>query len=160
TEAMRRVVITVAALLLAVVPTVAPAAVRSDAWLEGYAAAVLERELSLTTPSLRVRAGVLTLSADELRGLDRTRVESLLGGIPGTPGVGPGGGPPPAAPGGGVAPGATPPVVTATVAAAPPAPPPKVVAEWQTGLLPGGTLFKPLVADPRWPHFSASYQRY
>ncbi|HXD97798.1 MAG TPA: DUF1207 domain-containing protein [Candidatus Acidoferrum sp.] len=28
--------------------------------------------------------------------------------------------------------------------------------EW----LPGGTLFKPLIADPRWPHFAASYQRY
>ena len=28
--------------------------------------------------------------------------------------------------------------------------------EW----LPGGTLFKPLIADPRWPHFAASFQRY
>src|SRR5215472_11939502 len=28
--------------------------------------------------------------------------------------------------------------------------------EW----LPGGTLFRPLIADPRWPHFAASYQRY
>jgi Protein of unknown function (DUF1207) len=33
-------------------------------------------------------------------------------------------------------------------------PPPR--GEW----LPGGTLFKPLIADPRWPHFAASYQRY
>src|SRR5258705_448488 len=29
------------------------------------------------------------------------------------------------------------------------------------GYIPGGELlFKPLIADPRWPHFSASYQRY
>jgi hypothetical protein len=28
------------------------------------------------------------------------------------------------------------------------------------GLLPGNLLFKPLIADPRWPHFSASWQRY
>jgi hypothetical protein len=33
-------------------------------------------------------------------------------------------------------------------------PPPR--GEW----LPGGTIFKPLIADPRWPHFAASYQRY
>jgi Protein of unknown function (DUF1207) len=155
---MRHVVMALAALLLAVVPTVAHAAVRSDAWLEGYAAAVLERELSLTTTSLRVREGVLTLSADELGGLDRARVEAVLGAIPGITRVEIIAGPPPAV--GGVPPGATPPVVTATVTAAPPATPPKVIAEWQTGLLPGGTLFKPLIADPRWPHFSASYQRY
>lgn len=29
-------------------------------------------------------------------------------------------------------------------------------SEW----LPNGTLFRPLIADPRWPHFAASYQRY
>ncbi len=27
-------------------------------------------------------------------------------------------------------------------------------------MLPGGVLFKPLVADPRWPHFGAAYQYY
>jgi hypothetical protein len=35
-------------------------------------------------------------------------------------------------------------------------PRPAARGEW----LPGGTLFKPLIADPRWPHFAASYQRY
>jgi Protein of unknown function (DUF1207) len=34
--------------------------------------------------------------------------------------------------------------------------PPALQGEW----LPGGTLFRPLIADPRWPHFAASYQRY
>ncbi|ASF46611.1 DUF1207 domain-containing protein [Methylovulum psychrotolerans] len=29
-----------------------------------------------------------------------------------------------------------------------------------TGLLPAGHLFKPLLADPRWAHFSASYRNY
>lgn len=33
---------------------------------------------------------------------------------------------------------------------------PRPQGEW----LPGGTLFRPLIADPRWPHFAASYQRY
>lgn len=36
------------------------------------------------------------------------------------------------------------------------APGPASRGEW----LPGGTLFRPLIADPRWPHFAASTQRY
>src|SRR5205823_11041660 len=39
-------------------------------------------------------------------------------------------------------------------------PPLRVLSEWQSGLLPGGSLFKPLIADPRWPHFAASYQHH
>jgi hypothetical protein len=38
--------------------------------------------------------------------------------------------------------------------------PPRVLSEWQAGLLPGGVLFKPLIADPRWPHFAGALQRY
>jgi uncharacterized protein DUF1207 len=56
-------------------------------------------------------------------------------------------------------PGATP--APPPVPAEPPAdktPPLRILSEWQTGLLPGGSLFKPLIADPRWPHFAASYQ--
>jgi hypothetical protein len=30
----------------------------------------------------------------------------------------------------------------------------------ELGLLPPGELFRPLIADPRWPHTSAAYQRY
>src|SRR5437660_1779849 len=41
-----------------------------------------------------------------------------------------------------------------------PTPPLRVLSEWQSGLLPGGSLFKPLIADPRWPHFAASFQRH
>jgi hypothetical protein len=38
---------------------------------------------------------------------------------------------------------------------------PKVLKELATGFLPAGELlFKPLIADPRWPHFSAAYQGY
>jgi hypothetical protein len=35
-----------------------------------------------------------------------------------------------------------------------------VPATPQTGFLPGGDLFGPLIADPRWPHFSIAYQYY
>src|SRR5262249_28971628 len=127
----------------------------SDAWLEGYAAAVLERELQISAPSLRVREGVLSLSAGDLPAADEARVQALLGGIRGVTRVE-------------IIPVAAPATPTVAVAApAPPAtteaaPPPeaRVLADWQTGLLPGGALFKPLVADPRWPHFAASYQNY
>ena len=141
---MGRAVLAVLVLFLALAPSPPVlAAPPSDAWLEGYAAAVLERELGLSPPSLRVRDGVVTLSAGELGRADRARVQTLLGAIRGVTRVE---------------------IVADTTAAptapAPPSPPPRVLRDWQTGLLPGGTLFQPLMADPRWPHFAASYQRY
>jgi len=32
--------------------------------------------------------------------------------------------------------------------------------EYELGFLPGGNLFDPLIADPRWPHFSVAYEYY
>jgi hypothetical protein len=121
-----------AALALARPATAAPPA---DAWLEGYAAAVLERDLGLVVPSLRVSQGVVTVSGAEL-GTSRARAVSALRAIRGVTDV----------------------VITGEPAPAPGAAAPP--AGWHTGTLPGGTLFRPLMADPRWPHFSASYQRY
>lgn len=37
---------------------------------------------------------------------------------------------------------------------------PKVLKDLHVGLLPGGQLFRPFIADPRWPHFAAAYQYY
>jgi uncharacterized protein DUF1207 len=118
-------------------------AAQTDAWLEGYAAAVLEREFRVTVPSLTVRHGVIQLNAADLNFVQRDRIVSALSAIPGVVRVDV------------IEAGAPPPPVAAT-----PTGPPVVLSEWQTGLLPGGTLFKPLMADPRWPHFSAAYQRY
>lgn len=42
----------------------------------------------------------------------------------------------------------------------PPPAPPKVLKDLHVGLLPGGQLFRPFIADPRWPHFAAAYQYY
>jgi hypothetical protein len=128
--------------LLALLAPAAAAAAPPDAWLEGYAAAVLERDLGLTVPSLRASQGILTLSAAELAAADRPRVLAALRAIRGVTRVEIVEGPPP------------------SPRAEGPADPPRVLAEWQIGLLPGGTLFRPLIADPRWPHFAASYQRY
>jgi len=56
----------------------AVAAPPSDSWLEGYAAAVLERELSVSAASLRVRGGVLTVSADDVAVADARRAPGDL----------------------------------------------------------------------------------
>ena len=129
--------------ILALLALAAPAAAAPpDAWLEGYAAAVLERDLGLTVPSLHATQGVITLSGADLVSADRGRVLSALRAIRGVTRVEIVEGPPPA---------------PRTEA---PSGPPRGPAEWQIGLLPGGTLVQPLIADPRWPHFAASYQRY
>ncbi len=37
---------------------------------------------------------------------------------------------------------------------------PRTLRELDLGFMPRGKLFTPLIADPRWPHFSAAYQYY
>jgi uncharacterized protein DUF1207 len=96
-----------------------------DAWLEGYAAAVLRSRFNLIVPSLRVTRGAITLATEDLGSAEAGEVRTALMAIPGARSV-------------------------EIIARATPR------SEW----LPGGTLFKPLIADPRWPHFAASYQRY
>lgn len=137
---------TTSLVLLVVLSTVsrAVAVPGDDSYIAGYAAAVLERELSLAVPSLRVQNGVISLAASDLATADRDRVVAQLQQIRGVARVVV------------LEPGAEPPVAPAS-----PAPePPRVLSEWQVGVLPGGALFKPLVADPRWPHFSAAWQHY
>lgn len=128
-------------LLLVLLTSVPVSAEPTDAWIEGYAAAVLERERGRPALSLRVRDGVVTLSADDLAGTDRARVVDALRGIRGVRAVEVRD-PPQTAP--------------ATTEAVP------SLAEhpYRLGLMPGGQLFTPLVADPRWPHFGASYHYY
>jgi hypothetical protein len=125
--------------------SIVAAAPADDGYIEGYAAAILQREFSLAAPSLRVQHGVITLDAADLATVDQARVVAQLERIPGVARVE-------------VRPAGAPPLVIAPPA--PPAEPPQILSEWQVGPLPGGVLFRPLVADPRWPHFSAAYQRY
>jgi hypothetical protein len=143
---MRRAARLVALIAMLLLAPPAGASPPTDTWLEGYAAAVLERDLGLTVPSLRARGGVLTLSAAEVPAGDRARVLSALGGIRGVTAVDIVAEAPPAAP-----------VATAGVT---PGGPGEIPVDQHSGLLPGGTLFRPLIADPRWPHFAASYQSY
>ncbi len=128
-------------------PTGAWALPGEDAYVEGYASALLEREFRITAPSLRVQNGVIIIGAADLAGADRARVVSALSQIRGAVRVD----------------------VVEAGAVAPPlptkpgeteAPKPKVLEVLESGWFPGGTLFDPLIADPRWPHFGASYQYY
>ena len=133
-------------LVLSVVSLVsaARAAPTDDSFITGYAAAVLEREFGLTVPSLRVQDGVVTLAASDLGEADRARVVAQLERIRGVVRIVL------------LEPGAEPPVPPPAGAPKPP----RFMDEWQVGVLPGGVLFKPLVADPRWPHFGAAWQYY
>jgi hypothetical protein len=111
----------------------------TDRFLAGYASAVLERELGLHGVDVRVAGGRLVLDPAQLEGTDEDTVVEALESIDGL-----------------------------TVEVAEPrerAEPPPTLEESQrltaaTGPLPTDPLFQPLIADPRWPRFSASLQFY
>ena len=130
-----------------------------DDFLRGYATAMLREALGPSAPPVRVTDGVIQVTpASEA---DRGRIAAALARVPGavrveflTP-----------APTPGVAPTA-PPMIAAAPANAPatgatPPPGPGLAPETiEVGFLPNGLIFDPLLADPRWPHFGASIQRY
>ncbi|MGH7367091.1 MAG: DUF1207 domain-containing protein [Candidatus Rokuibacteriota bacterium] len=134
------------AMMLLAAPAVAPAAPAArapddDAYLAGYAGAVLEREFKMSRGAVTAQNGVLTLDGGQLAGADRARILTTLSRLPGVARVEVREA---AAPALAVSPGSAP----AAVSALP------------TGLLPLGHLFQSLLADPRWPHFSAGYRYY
>ena len=132
---MARLVRAAVAILLALgwVQGVA-AAPPSDAYLAGYVAAVLEREFGLQNVAIDVAEGTVTVRGEGLDDAARGRIVRALTGIQG---------------------------VTAVAVAEPARPVPREErGRLATGFLRPGRLFDPLLADPRWPHFSAAYQRY
>lgn len=129
------------------------AAIPDDTYIAGYAAGVLKHTLMLDIPSLTVQDGVITLPASSLSSADREKVVRILSEIPGVNTVR-------------IAEAAhQPPMVNASSQQ-----PVKQFSEkpaaaanaalLPTGLLPAGHLFKPLLADPRWAHFSAAYRNF
>jgi len=135
-------------MLLVLTAARALAAPGDDSYIAGYAAAVLEREFSLTAPSLKVENGVVTIAAADIAGADRARVVGELERIRGVARVVV------------LEPGVAPPITQTLTPPAGQPEQPRILSEWQAGVFPGGLLFKPLMADPRWPHFAASYQHY
>lgn len=127
-----------------------------DAYVAGYATAVLERQLEITGSRVTVKDGVVTVEVKSVASSDREKIVAALSKIgsvvrveivevPVTPAA------------------AAPPAAPAQPTIAPTPSGPAVQAEVpRRGIefLPKGYLFAPLIADPRWPHFSITYERF
>lgn len=133
--------------------SIAGAALSDDSYIAGYATGILKYEFKIDAPSLTVRNGNITLPVDKVSAVDHAKIVRVLSAIPGVTGVSigeltvqqP------------VATSTTPDEAIPNKAKHVPATDSTRLA---TGLLPSGHLFKPLLADPRWAHFSAAYRNY
>lgn len=126
----------------------------NDAYIAGYATSMLKHKLMLDIPSLIVQNGVVILPKGSVDIPDRSNVLRMLSEIPGVNEV------------------KIAEIATELPIATAPSQPIKQDSNQTvaitntdptllpTGLLPSGHLFKPLLADPRWAHFSASYRHY
>ena len=108
-----------------------------DEYIRGYAAAVLHRDFQITAESLQVMNGVIYIRRLEASDVVDDKIKTSLAAIPG--------------------------VKKVEISRE------GEVAAYQEKLdiksevnvfLPRDLLFNSLLADPRWPHFSASYQRH
>ncbi|MFA6009507.1 MAG: DUF1207 domain-containing protein [Desulfobacteraceae bacterium] len=139
-----RFIIVMTAILLSASFTYATPA--NDDYIAGYAASVLKLNLKLDMPSLMVKDGVITLPAGSIKAADQEKAVQLLTDIPGVKAVK-------------ISDDTFQESMAASLGDE------KVATATQsfiltTGLLPPGHLFKPLMADPRWAHFSVSYRNY
>jgi hypothetical protein len=138
-----RIATVVTVCLLSVLPGFVPDTMAADdAYIAGYAAAVLHNEFKALKAAVLVQNGVVTVDAESLGTVDRTKVQAALEAIPGVTRVKIREGP--------------------VSAAVPASPSPQVIKpeipESESKFLPHGLLFAPLHADPRWPHLSAGYR--
>jgi hypothetical protein len=137
--------LSLALLLSAALPAPVSAALPSDAFAAGYAAAVAEREFGLPPDALRIEDGQITVEAPDLGEDARRRLSAALAGVPGVRSV------------------TVLPAGTASAGPAPVPPPAQVPAPAETApvaeVLPSRSVFEPLTAA-RWPRFSASYRWY
>ena len=126
-----------------------------DAYIAGYVTAVLERQLDVKGSKITVKDGVVTIEAAGLATSDQEKLVSTLSTIAGVSRVVVVDLPKPPAT---AAPAAS---SLPTTAATPTGPAVESeVPRRGLEILPKGLLFAPLIADPRWPHFSAVYQRF
>ncbi|HXV79134.1 MAG TPA: DUF1207 domain-containing protein [Candidatus Binatia bacterium] len=143
--------LSVFAILILLFPSFSGAAT-NDEFIRGYVAAVLQREFKIKDYSLEVSDQTLKVTGGEWRNVDTEKVSAALLALQGVEKVeivdaqG---------------------VVISSSTRQPQQEPavalPKERSgepEYELGFLPGGNLFDPLIADPRWPHFSMAYQNY
>jgi Protein of unknown function (DUF1207) len=140
-----------AVLIVVNITQLAYAASNDDIFIAGYAAAVMKQNFQLDMPQMTVKNGVIYIPPDNLKPDQEAKAVDLLSQVPG--------------------------VNSVKIAAASAeqsetllSQPAEVAADetittnqsvaLPTGFLPKGHLFKPLLADPRWAHFSAAYRNY
>jgi hypothetical protein len=123
-------------------------AATGDDYIQGYASAVLEREFRVKNFSLNVTDEALRVRSAELAGADHDKIIAALSSIKGVKKV-------ELIDSGGVvvaSSGLQSPAIQNASLQQPGAP------DFDVGFLPGGNVFEPLVADPRWPRFSMGYR--
>ncbi|MGH7926921.1 MAG: DUF1207 domain-containing protein [Candidatus Binatia bacterium] len=120
----------------------------SDDFIQGYASAVLEREFRIKKFSLDVAGETVRIKSVEIAAADHDKLMAALLSIQGVRQV-------TIADAQGVIVASSTPQETATQRASQQNP---GKPDFEVGFLPGGNLFDPLVADPRWPRFSMGYR--
>ena len=116
-----------------------------DDFIRGYATAVVALNYPEGVESIRVDGGMVYLQAESLSEEEKAHLHKMLSDVNGVLGV------------------EFVPQSKTTEARSVPKKEIKEAAEPREHLpmiLPQSQLFQPLLADPRWPHFSASFQRY
>ncbi|MEQ1557742.1 MAG: DUF1207 domain-containing protein [Methyloglobulus sp.] len=127
------------------------AASNDDIFIAGYAAAVVKQNFKINMPGLTVKNGVVFIPPDNLQVDQQAKAVQLLSEVPGVNSV----------KFAAASAYQSDPILTQPLEVAPD----EAVTTNQSvvlpvGFLPKGHLFKPLLADPRWAHFSASYRNY
>ncbi len=136
---------------LCVITTTLNASPQSDSYISGYAAGLLKHELKRELPTLSVSDGVISLPSAGMNAAEQNLAVELLSDIPGVTAVKMS-----------TLNDVTPPTAEIKPNQMHEAAASKGLATTTlpTGMLPKGHLFKPLLADPRWAHFSAAYRNY
>jgi hypothetical protein len=132
---------------LAVLPRPSRAEPRDDSYVLGYAAAVIERELALGDAEIAVEGGVVFVRAEHLDAEEREKLERVIGELDGVSGVR-------------LVEAEEPGAARSWHALRRSGAVSQVVREDGLQIFPREDLFDPLLADPRWPHFSAAVQSY
>lgn len=137
---VKRVALTIPLVLSLVSFSPAGAKPASDEFIRGYTTAIIEHYFQTKIESFQVRDGVVYLRCQELSEEEQDRIFELVRSIEGVQGVEilPEGGP--------------------TIYKKQQKEPER--KQRLPTFLANDKLFEPLIADPRWPHFSATYQRY
>lgn len=123
----------------------------SDAFLAGYVTAVLERELQLYDGRVTVQEGHVTVAVEHAGERERNRIAALLARVRGVKQVTVIGRQDRGVDAAGTQPAA------ALLAINDQGRPEASLSRRERTIGPRGRLFQPLLADPRWPHMSASY---